>query len=168
MVIFVFSLFFLAVFLITRSYKSMERFYSTVLYVSLMSILYALICTNYGLWLFPVWWIFSDQASALFQAVVLFPSTTVLFLRYFPKSKWSVIPYFLFFAALYVIMEWFMLMRGEIRYEHGWNLGWSVVIDVLMFFMMWLHQYSKRVTWWLTSLITVFLVIWFRVPLFVL
>lgn len=168
MVIFIFTMLFLGVFLFTRSYEYLERYYSTVLYVSSMSILYALICTNYGLWLFPIWWIFSDHASALLQTAILFPSTTVLFLRYLPRNKWFKAFYFIFFVVLYVIMEWIMLRHGEIRYEHGWNLGWSTLIDVLMFFMILMHENNKKITWLFTVVIITFFVISFRVPLFVL
>lgn len=168
MVIVLFSVLFLVVLLLTRSYRYVEQYYSTILYISLTSVFYTLICTNYGLWTFPVWWIFTNQAAALLEAVILFPSTTVLFLRYLPRHSRFVMLYILFFVALYVVMEYLMIQRGQIRYAHGWNLGWSTVVNVLMFLFMLLHERSKRLTWILAVVIVAFFIRWFDVPLFAL
>lgn len=168
MTIIFFSLLFFAAFLLTKSYKYLKRYYPTVLYVSFISIAYTLICTNYGMWTFPVWWIFTDDACALFQATILFPSTTVMFLRYLPTRKWLLFLYFCGFAALYIAMEWIMVQCHEIRYSNGWNFGWSAIIDFLMFIMICLHEYRLFVAWVVTIPIMSFFIIWFHVPLFVL
>lgn len=130
-----------------------------------MSILYALICSDYGLWEYPVWWIFTNNASVLFQAVILFPSSTVLFLRYLPRNRWFVTLYIFFFVVLYIMMEWFMIKRGEIRYGHGWNLGWSMAVVVFMFVTVLLHESNKKLTWLFSIVIITFLISWFDVPL---
>ncbi|QSO50491.1 hypothetical protein JZ785_16330 [Alicyclobacillus curvatus] len=165
MTIILFSLLFLTVFFVTRSHRYLERYYDTVLYISLISVVYGLICIDFAMWHFPVWWIFTDHASLLFQAVVLFPSTTVVFLRYFPRSRGLIAPYFLLFVIAYVVMEWMMLKLGQIRYAHGWSLGWSTLVVVLMFLMMWLHEKSKKLTWVFTFIVITWLVTWFDVPL---
>ncbi|KPV43811.1 CBO0543 family protein [Alicyclobacillus ferrooxydans] len=168
MIIVLFSLLFLVVLLLTRSYRCVEQYYSTILYISLMSVFYTLICTNYGLWTFRVWWIFTNQAVALLEAVILFPSTTALFLRYLPRHSRFTMLYFILFVALYIVMEYIMIQLGEIRYTQGWNLGWSTVVDVLMFLFMLLHERSKRLTWILTVVVVAFFIRWFDVPLFAL
>lgn len=167
MIIIFFTLLSLVFFLFTKSYRYITQYYSTVLYVSFISVLYALICSDYGMWQFANWWIFTDHASALVQAAILFPSTTVIFLRYLPKTKKFFIPYFLLFPALYVGMEWITLGRNGIRYLHGWNFGWSVLIDILMFCMILVHHYHFILAWALSTIIIVFLLSWFHVPLFI-
>ena len=168
MIIVLFSMLFLVVMLLTRSYRFVERYYSTILYISLMSVFYTLICTNYGLWTFLVWWIFTNHAIAILEAVTLFPSTAVLFLRYLPQRLPWIAAYTSFFVVLYVVMEWFMVQLGQIRYSHGWNLGWSAIVDVLMILFVWLHERSKSLTWILTVFIVAFFIRWFDVPLFAL
>lgn len=165
MIIVLYSLLFLATFLLTKSYRYFGRYYSTTLYVSFISLVYVTICNTYKMWAFPTWWIFTNEASELLQAVILFPCTTVIFLRYFPRNKWFAALYFLFFVALYVVMEWLMVISGEINYEHRWNLGWSTVVVALMCFMIKLHEHNRILTWLLTVVVMAFFVIWFKVPL---
>ncbi|MFC0212673.1 CBO0543 family protein [Paenibacillus chartarius] len=165
MVIIIFTLSFLMVFVITKSYKYVDQYYQTVLYVSLVSIIYPLICRGHMVWHFPDIGYFTDKANFLFQAIVLFPSTTVFFLRFLPRKVWSRVVYFLGFVGLYSAMEAFMVMRGEIIYKHGWNFGWSMFVDLCLFGLMWIHARSWRLALFISLCILTFLVLWFRVPM---
>ncbi|WP_276356279.1 CBO0543 family protein [Cohnella caldifontis] len=164
MVILIFSLGALAAFLITKSYKYMDPYYPTVLYVVLVSLLYPVICRGYMVWHYPSWGWFTDKVNGLVQSAVYFPCTTVLFLRYFPRRTGSRIAYLAAFVAAYAIMEGLLLYWKQIIYEHGWNFGWSVFIDVCMFSMIWLHSRSWKAAWAVSLCILILLLALFRVP----
>lgn len=165
MVIIIFTLSFFTVFLITKSYKNCSDHYPTILFVSLVSVIYPLICRGYMVWHFPNSGFFTDKVNLLFQGAILFPSTTVLFLRYLPHKVWTRTLYFLGFFGIYAIMEWLMVLRKEILYEHGWNFGWSMFIDFCLFTLLWIHSRSWKVAMSISLCILIFLVVWFRVPI---
>ncbi|QSO50503.1 hypothetical protein JZ785_16395 [Alicyclobacillus curvatus] len=165
MVIIIFTLCFTAVFFLTRSYRYLDTYYTTVLYVSSVSLLYQLLCRGYLLWHFRNWFFFTDKLSTLIQFAVLFPSTIVLFLRYLPQSNWMRGLYFSGFFGVYGVMEWFLKRSGEIVYQYGWNFWWSVFIDFCLFALTWIHSKSWKTAILVSTCITVFLMVRFSVPL---
>ncbi|WP_391563832.1 CBO0543 family protein [Paenibacillus cremeus] len=165
MVIIIFTLSFLTVFLLTKSYRYFPIYYSTIQYVSMVAFVYPLICRGYMVWSFPAWGLFTDKANELLQATVLFPSTTVLFFRYLPHRLWTRALYFLGFVGLYAGMECLLITRKEILYQHGWRFGWSVFIDFCLFALMWIHAKSWKVAYPISLCILIFLVVLFQVPI---
>lgn len=165
MVILIFSLCFVIVLFLTGSHKYFDKYRSTALFVSTISLLYVLLCRNYMLWNFNQWWLMTSKVSALLQFVVLFPSTVVLFLRYLPVNTLPKILYFLGFFGIYVLMEVCLKLRGEIVYQHGWSFGWSVSIDICLIALAWTHARNWKAAWTVSACIIVFLLAWFRVPL---
>lgn len=166
MVIIIFTLSFLTVIVITKSYKYCNQYYPTIQYVSLVSIIYPLICRGYMVWHFPNSGFFTDKVNLLFQMAILFPSTTVLFLRYLPHKVWTRTLYFLGFFGIYAVMELLMVLRKEIIYQHGWNFGWSMFIDFCLFSLMWIHARSWKTAISISLCILTFLVVLFRVPIY--
>ncbi|MCF8564905.1 hypothetical protein LLE49_09255 [Alicyclobacillus tolerans] len=165
MIILIFTLCFLAAFVLTRSYRFLDKYYPTALYVSLVSLLYQLLCRGHLLWHFRNWHLFTDKLSTLIQFAVLFPCSAVLFLRYLPRRKLARTLYFLGFFAVYVVMELCLKLSGEIIYQFGWSLGWSVFIDFCFFAFTWMHARNWKVALPISASIIVFLMAWFRVPL---
>jgi len=165
MIIIIFTLAIIAAFFLSKSYRSFERYYSTVQYVTLISLVYPLVCRGYMMWRFPNLGIFTDKVNLLFQAALLLPATTVIFLRYLPRAVWSKTLYFLGFVGLYTVMEWLLVARKEIIYAHGWNIGWSIFVDVCMFAVMWIHDRNWKAAVSISGLVLIFLVVWFRVPI---
>lgn len=164
MVAILFTLCFLVVFLMTKSYQYFSKYYSTILYVSLVALGYPLVCRGYMVWSFNDWGHFTDKANELMQAVILFPSITVLFLRFLPQRIWTRALYFLGFFSIFAVMELYMIARNEIFYQHGWNYGWSLFIDFCLFALLWIHAKSWNTALILSLCILIFLVIVFRVP----
>lgn len=164
MVILIFSLCFVIVLFLTGSHKYFDKYRSTALFVSTISLLYVLLCRNYMLWNFNQWWFVTSKVSTLLQFVPLFPSTVVLFLRYLPVNRLKIL-YFLGFVGIYVLMEACLKIRGEIVYLHGWTFGWSVFLNFCVFALAWIHARNWKAGWTVSTCITVFLMVWFRVPL---
>lgn len=67
MVILIFSFFFLAVILVTQSYKCFSRYYSTIHFVACLSLFYTLICRGHLLWQYSTWWIISPSYPTSFS-----------------------------------------------------------------------------------------------------
>ena len=165
MVILIFTSSFAVAFILTKSYRFLDKYYSTVLYVSCSAALYQAVCRGHLLWLIQDWFFFTSKLSVLTQFAVLFPCTTVLFLRYFPHRKWTRLLYYLGFVGVYILMEWFLSLRNEIAYQYGWTFGWSVFIDFALFAMAWIHSRSWKIALPISACNIAFLMAWFDVPL---
>lgn len=164
-VILIFSSCFALAFFLTKSYKFLDKYYSTVHFVACTSLLYQVICRGHLLWRFRNCAFLTEKLSYLIQFSVLFPCTTVLFLRYLPRKAWAKVFYILGFVGLYVLMEWLLVVRREIIYQYGWRFGWSVFIDFWLFLMAWIHSRSWKVAVPIAVCIILFLMVWFRIPL---
>lgn len=165
MVVLIFSFFFLAVILVTQSYKYFSRYYSTIHFVACLSLFYTLICRGHLLWQYSTWWLISPKLCNIIQFAVLFPCTTVVYLRFLPHGRWHKTLYLLGFVGLYAVMEWFMFLRGEITYHYGWNFLWSLFIDSVMFILIPVHERSWKIALVISIFIIVFLIVWFHVPM---
>lgn len=165
MLIIIFSLCFLAVVVLTRTYRFVDRYYPTLLYVSSASLLYQLLCRGHLLWHFRKWFFFTDKLSILTQFVVLLPCTVLLFLRYLPKGRLTKAAYFLGFFVMYVGIELCLKQSGEIVYAYGWTFWWSVFMDFCLFALSWIHSKSWRMALPISAVVVVFLMVWFRIPL---
>lgn len=166
MVVILYSIVFGIAFLIRRAYRHCRKYYATILYVSATALLYTLICRGYLLWRFPSWWIFNDKTLNLVQAALLLPCSTVLYLHYYSGHKWRRILCFVLFWGLYVVYELLLIWCHGIIYDHGWRFGWSVFIDFSMFVLVTVHARRRRTAIIISACIIVFLVLWFRVPVF--
>lgn len=165
MVIIIFTLCTVAIFIRTKSYSFFDVYYPTVLYVSSIALLYQLLCRGHFMWHFRGWYDFTSKSSELTQVLILFPATIVLYLRYLPQRNWIKVLYLLGFLISYTVLELSLKMAGEIVYRYGWNFYWSVFLDFCLFSMAWLHTKNRHAAWLLSASVTVFLMIWFHVPL---
>jgi len=155
----------LIVFILTKTYRVFFKHYATILYVSGASILYTAICRGYLLWWYPASGRTMNNATELLQATLLLPPTVLLYLRYFPKKRIPGFLYYLGFVSAFIVMESVWYSHGEIKYSHGWNLGYSAMFDLVMFSMIWLHEKNVKLTLTISVPFIIFLIWWFHVPL---
>jgi hypothetical protein len=155
---------FLAAAVITGAIRRWKQYYPTVLYVSFCNLLYVVLAENRPTWAFysPL---LTPKASDLLNTFLLLPSTTMLYLYFFPESKSRRVIYYLLWIAGFSALEYIWQLLKLIRYDHGWNLLWSVAFYFAMFFAIRLHQTSLGKALLFSLGVTVFLVFWFRIPI---
>ncbi len=149
-------------------WKNRRKYYPTILF---------LICVDFGMSIFtykyPLW---------TFQKSLMIPNHTIsdylitffglsplvfIFLSNYPfKSSmiWQIV-----YGACWVIfsaaMESFFYTAGLITYHHGWNLLWSILVWVFMFFGIRVH-FSKPLWAWLLCFACVFFIkLYFHIPI---
>ena len=64
------------------------------------------------------------------------------------------------------VFELIMFFSGLCVYSHGWTYTWSIVFASLMIPMLVLHYKRPLWAYILSVPITVFLLLWFEVPVF--
>ncbi|MFD2671743.1 CBO0543 family protein [Marinicrinis sediminis] len=102
----------------------------------------------------------------LLLSVVLYPCTVLIFLTRFQQYKtWLPrVRYIVFWITLYSLIEWFASFWGGITYDHGWNLGWSVFINTVIFTIIPLHHYRPLVAYLMAVIIMVFITYTLDIP----
>lgn len=141
-----------------------HKFHATILYKSTMNLLYIFITMGY-----PLWRIQPDLGLpfiiiSLLYTFIIFPCTVILFLSNYPKSAKSQILHNLKWITIYIVVEWIGSLSGRITYEHGWNLGWSLLFVIIMFPMLGLHHKRPILTYFLSIIIVTLMIYFFNIP----
>ena len=149
-------------------WKNWEKYYSTILYFILISILQTLVTYDHYLWKFnptPALPLLNNHiAITIAVSFVVFTCTTLIYLGNYPNNHhqyW----YILLWICFYTFIEIITIKTGLITYHHGWSLGWSIVVNLLTFPMLRLHLSRPLLTWLLTFILfTTFCVIFKVTP----
>ncbi|RJQ24897.1 MAG: hypothetical protein C4589_12130 [Peptococcaceae bacterium] len=144
-------------------WKNWQIYYPTILYFIIGDLVYIILTYNYPLWKCESV-IVNNTFNDLLIAVVVYPSTVLLFLPYIPEKTTNQITYIVMWAIIYSVIEWVYYSLGYFSYHNGWNIGWSILFNFIMFPLLWLH-YKKPLLAWPISMVLAFLVIIiFRIP----
>ncbi|MFB9325548.1 CBO0543 family protein [Paenibacillus aurantiacus] len=153
--------------LFTGTWRKWREFYDTILLVSFWNVFYNFICHDYMTWKFHPEILLAHKQADLLNTFVLLPSTTLLYLRFFPlrQGLGRQLVYYFAWVAGYSALEGIWLLVGVISYERGWTLWWSVAFYFVMFAVILLHD--RRKGWALTicGVCVVLLIAHFDVPL---
>ncbi len=149
-------------------WRNWEKYYSTILYFILISILQTLVTYDHYLWKFnptPALPLLNNHfAITIAVSFVVFTCTTLIYLGNYPNNHhqyW----YILLWICFYTFIEIITIKAGLITYHHGWSLGWSIVVNLLTFPMLRLHLSRPLLTWVFTFIFfTVFCVIFNVAP----
>ncbi|HYK71701.1 MAG TPA: hypothetical protein VEV44_01015 [Pseudoneobacillus sp.] len=53
--------------------------------------------------------------------------------------------YILKWLVIFILFESLLLKFNHVHYYNGWNIGWTILFDIIMFLMLRLH--FKRPLW---------------------
>lgn len=142
-------------------WKSWEKYYPTILYFIVCSLLYASMHCLYPLWRFvalaPIHNILcNDTLICVALTFTVFPSTAILYLSHYPQGKKQV-PYVFAWVLLYTSIETCMLYFGGITHHNGWSLTWSAFFNVILFSFLRLHYVNPKITWGASVLFILFI-----------
>jgi hypothetical protein len=150
-------------------WKNWRQYLPSIQYFIIGDMLYNLFTWNYPLWVYPnPPNIFPNHLSNnLFIMFVLYPSTLLILLYRFPKNNFiKQFLYILVWIVLWLIFEYFMVYLGLCVYSNGWSYTWSIIFVFMMVPMLVLHYKRPLWAYILSVPITVFLLYWFKVPIF--
>jgi hypothetical protein len=121
--------------------RNWRKYYPTILFFALGEMELNFIFYKYSLWQYASPNLTHTFITFLWDTTVV-PSTVMLFIPYIPKSVCKKILYFLLWVAIYVFSEFAFYSIGYFKYFNGWNLAYSAVLDIFIFFFLYLH-YKK-------------------------
>jgi hypothetical protein len=145
-------------------WRHWEKYYPTVLYLLIGDFVVDILMYNKPLWGFGALierYPFIDIATML----LIYPSTVILYLTWYPKEFAKKIVYILMWVGIYLAIELISYATGGFCYHSGWTIWYSVLFNAGMFPLLALH-YKKPLLVWPISVILCFLMLWwFRIPL---
>jgi hypothetical protein len=141
---------------------------STVYIVLIGNLLYLVLTEGKKLWSMesPTFHI-RDNILGVTVSFLTFPCSIVVFLTHYPEKGFlNQTLYNLCWIAFYTFNEWITCNLGVFSYADGWNLGWSALVNALMFPFLRLHQKKPNIALIVFVICTLVFIFLFKVPIF--
>ncbi|EKD94439.1 MAG: hypothetical protein ACD_26C00049G0001 [uncultured bacterium] len=154
---------FLFIFFVWRrgDWRNWTKYYPTVLFMIVISLLENVITTNHHLWMMinsPS--NTSTLANSLYVTFTTFPATVLLYLSNYPQKNHHKVCYMLLWVLIYSVLEYGFGLLEFYSYANGWSLGWSIIFNCFMFPILQLHHKNSLLAWLCSGIIILF--IWFH------
>ncbi|KIL41919.1 hypothetical protein SD70_04750 [Gordoniibacillus kamchatkensis] len=147
-------------------WRNWTKYQSTILYFISCDLLYNFLTYNHPLWEYEPTLVYPNHTMmSLIAMFVAYPSVTLVFLGKYPAGRIKRILWICFWALLWTFLEWVSFKVGQFSYHNGWNLTWSIVFDFVLFAMLRLHFVKPLLTYVLSALITIGLLLLFDVSI---
>lgn len=144
-------------------WKKWDEYYPTLLYFSLMSLLYEFFANDYyRLWTLEPDFFFNSTTVVLVHSFVIYPLTGFIFLSTFPDLRKKQIIHYLKWFFIYIGLEWIGMKLGYITYDNEWAFWWSFFFVIVMFPMIKLHHVRKNVALGISIFWIMFFLVVFR------
>lgn len=151
---------------LTTSWKSFYKYHTTILYVSLLNLLYNYICANYYLWEWQSDLFMNHQMVGYFLSFLFLPSIVILFLHFYPYNQEGQIRYLFIWMLGHWVWEFtYAHIFHKLTYYYGWSIWWSGLFYLVMFPMILLHSKRPMIAYALSIAIVIMLINIFNVPI---
>jgi hypothetical protein len=146
------------------NWRNWKEFHATMVFLAFANMLYNFLTEDYRLWVMKPDILFNYRITEIIYTVIVLTGTTLIYLSRYPDTLKKQVIYNLKWIFIYVTVESILLFTGRIQYKHGWNLGWTVIFDTIMFPSLYLHYKRPLLAYIEFTLITILAVIYFKVP----
>jgi hypothetical protein len=147
-------------------WSNWQKYYPSILFFIGGDLLKNALLHDYRMWIyqetiFGEKILFGHLVINLLVMAVIYPSTILVYLGKFPLEKWMRLCWILFWVLIYITMESINLHYDVINHYHGWNIWWSIIFDIVMFVILWIHHNKPLLAWacsiaWLIILWNIF------------
>lgn len=141
------------------------HYYPTMLYIICMNLFYNLICAGFTLWQYvPMSFLKAPSLIDMVYCVIVLPGIALIYLTHLPKIRVKIISYTLKWVIISTVVEIILLQLNTLEYDHGWNIGWSFFLYILMYPMLLLHFKKPQIAILLSIPIIIAFIWIFKVP----
>jgi len=148
-------------------WRNLRKYYPSILFLTLVSLVVFHLTDNYPLWKFHSSFLFPNRTiQELRLDFFVLPSICLLFLTFYRyKRIIQQFFYITFWVVLLSILEALLVKASIITYHNGWNIWWSVVFWFVTLPVIRLHH-TRPIWAWLAALVlTILSIIYFEVPI---
>lgn len=168
---FIYNGLFLIAGIIWGDWKRWRDYYPTILFYFIGDLLKFALLYNFSMWTYQETILGEEilrnhTIISLMIMVIVYPSTILIYLGRFPQTKWKKLAWVFFWAFLYTFVEFINeKYLNLINHHHGWNIGWSLVFNFVMFSLLRIHFKKPLIAWGLSILWVIYLLNVFNVPI---
>lgn len=131
-------------------WRRWEKYYPTILFFILGNLVYRILFHNNLLWLY-VSPLLNHTLIDILITFTVFPSTLMVFIPNYPRGTSKQVVYIFFWVCLYSAVEYISHILGAFKYDNGWNTLWSILFNISMFSLLYLH-YKKPLLAWISAI----------------
>jgi hypothetical protein len=147
-------------------WRNWNKYHSTILYFISCNFLLNYLTYNYSLWTLSDFFLPTHTLNDLAVTLIAFPCASLIFLGRYPEhSIIAKLNHNLLWIFIFSAIEYLYFLIGNFHYEHGWNIWWSILFNIMTFPMLRLH-YKRPLLAYLLSVVTVVALMHiFKVPI---
>jgi hypothetical protein len=149
-------------------WKNWKKYYPTILFIISVDFFISILTYEYPLWTFHGAILIPNHTITDFLiAFTGLSQMALIYLSRYPyKSEWyRQLVYVALWASSYILIEFIFMFAKLITYNHGWNIGWSILVWFFVFIGLRLHYTKPLWAWLLCFLCTAFMIIYFHIPI---
>lgn len=146
------------------NWRNWREYYPTILFLLIGDLVADLVLFAKPLWGFNE---FIEKYTVLDIAVMLliYPSTVILFLSFYPTPRMKQVLYILVWIGIYSILEGIGLLFNDYSHHNNWSIWYSILFNTIMFPLIRLHYKKPLWVWPISAVFCFMLLWWFRIPL---
>lgn len=149
-------------------WRNWPKYYSAIIFTICVDFMISLLLYNHSLWYFHKAVLAPNHTVADFLiAITNFPPIVLLYLSRYPYNS-RLLKQFVYISVWvgsFVLIESIFLYVKLLSYHNGWTLGWSILVWISMFLGLRLHDTKPLWAWIFCLVTTVFLIIYFKIPI---
>lgn len=152
-------------------WRNWKKYHSTILFLWFGDLLYNVLCHDYIMWkynesIFGQQLLSNHTVISLLIMFVAYPASVLIYLGKFPTEKKKILIWVLSWVTLFSGIEYINLRYLDlVTHHHGWNIGWSILFNLILFTILRLH-FKYPITALLIAIpIIFFFVSYFNVPI---
>ncbi|WP_227940095.1 CBO0543 family protein [Alkalihalobacillus deserti] len=149
-------------------WRNWKKYYPTILFLSVASLIVFLLTHNYPLWKFHSSFLFPNRTlQELRLALFILPSICLLFLTFY-KYKSRIIQlffYITFWVVLLSVIETLLVKASILTYHNGWNIWWTVLFWYVSLPVIRLHHTNPFWAWLSVLVLTILSIVYFEIPI---
>jgi len=149
-------------------WRNWRKYYPTVLFIISVDFLVSILMYPYPLWTYePSLWIPNHTICDFLFTFTFFAPIAFIYLSRYPyRSKWyKQALYTAVWVVIECTVEGIVFLARLITYHNGWNFGWSCVVWLFLFTGLYLHHRNPLWAWLLCFSLTLFLILYFHMPI---
>ncbi|AST91021.1 MULTISPECIES: CBO0543 family protein [Sutcliffiella] len=144
-----------------------KKQYSTILFFMVVNLFYNYFYYNHTLWAFrgiTAEWLNHSIINLAFTLFIC-PVGLIIYLQRFPQKRNSQIVYIGIWVLFYSVIQTLFAYTGMYVYDNGWN-GWlNLLLNTVMFTIIYIHYRSPLKAILLSILLAIIFYIFFPFPL---
>ncbi|WP_078549636.1 CBO0543 family protein [Litchfieldia alkalitelluris] len=158
---------FLCFLFIKGTYRNLNKYGLTVYYVITCNLLYNILCHDHLLWEYKPGVLTTHVLVDLLYTFIILPSVTLLYLSNYPfLQKWlKQARYIMYWVAGSLVISLYFYKTGRLEFNHGYKLWMDALFYPVMYIMLRLHHTRHLLTYILSIIVIVFMMLYFNVPI---